>query len=47
MAFGAGRTAEGLAVFRLSIGKVELPGRWLCVDRRFVRLGDAAEVFLG
>jgi hypothetical protein len=29
--------------FRLVINKTELPGRWLCVGRRFVRLGEAAE----
>ena len=29
--------------FRLVIGKVELVGRWLCVGRRFVKLGEAAE----
>jgi hypothetical protein len=31
------------ATFRLVIGKAELEGRWLCVRREFVRLGDAAE----
>jgi hypothetical protein len=30
--------------FRLVVGKVELPGRWLCVGREFVALGEAAEV---
>jgi hypothetical protein len=29
--------------FRLTIGKVELEGRWLCVGRRFLPLGEAAE----
>jgi hypothetical protein len=29
--------------FRLIIRKVELEGRWLCVARQFLRLGDAAE----
>ena len=29
--------------FRLVVNKVELEGRWLCVGREFVRLGDAAE----
>jgi hypothetical protein len=31
------------ATFRLMIDKVELEGRWLCVRREFIRLGDAAE----
>jgi hypothetical protein len=29
--------------FRLVIDKTELPGHWLCVGRRFVQLGEAAE----
>jgi hypothetical protein len=29
--------------FRLVVGKTELPERWLCVGRRFVQLGEAAE----
>jgi hypothetical protein len=29
--------------FRLVVNKVELPGRWICVGRKFVPLGDAAE----
>jgi hypothetical protein len=29
--------------FRLVVNKVELEGRWLCVGRVFVRLGEAAE----
>ena len=29
--------------FRLVVGKVELPGRWICVGREFVPLGEAAE----
>jgi hypothetical protein len=29
--------------FRLVVVVVELEGRWLCVDRRFVLLGQAAE----
>jgi hypothetical protein len=28
---------------RLVVNKTELPGRWLCVGRRFVQLGEAAE----
>ena len=31
--------------FRLVIGKTELAGRWLCVGRRFVQLGEAEEEF--
>jgi hypothetical protein len=30
-------------VFRLVIHKTKLPGRWLCVGRQFVQLGEAAE----
>ena len=29
--------------FRLVLGKVELPGRWICVGREFVHLGEVAE----
>lgn len=25
-----------LAMFRLVLGKAEIPGRWVCVDRQFV-----------
>jgi hypothetical protein len=31
------------ATFRLVIDQVELEGRWVCVGREFVRLGEAAE----
>jgi hypothetical protein len=31
------------ATFRLVIDKSELPGRWLCIGRRFVREDEAAE----
>jgi hypothetical protein len=27
---------QGRTLFRLVVGKAELPGRWLCVSRRFV-----------
>jgi hypothetical protein len=30
---------------RLVVGKVELPGRWLCVGRRFVPFGKSADLF--
>jgi hypothetical protein len=41
---GQVESRRGPAVtFRLTIGKVELEGRWLCVGRRFLPLGDAAE----
>jgi hypothetical protein len=46
MAFPVGQVAhhKGPAVtFRLMIGKVELEGRWLCLGREFIRLGEAAE----
>jgi hypothetical protein len=32
-----------IKTFRLVVGKVERPGRWICVARRFIQLGDAAE----
>jgi hypothetical protein len=31
-------------VFRLVIDKTEPPGRWVCIGRRFVPLGDAGAV---
>jgi hypothetical protein len=31
------------ATFRLVVNKVELPECWMCVGRRFVPLGEAAE----
>jgi hypothetical protein len=46
MAFPTGQVEHrrGAAVtFRLIIRKVELEGRYLCLRREFVRLGDAAE----
>ena len=30
-------------IFRLVLGKVELPRRWICVGREFIQLGEAAE----
>jgi hypothetical protein len=38
MAFPSGGTAEGLALFRLVIGDEEIPGRWVCRARQFVRV---------
>jgi hypothetical protein len=35
--------SEPLSVFKLTIRRVDLKGRWIVIDRRFVRLGDAAE----
>jgi hypothetical protein len=32
-----------LKTYRLVVNKTELPGRWLCLARRFVQLGEAAE----
>jgi hypothetical protein len=29
--------------YRLVVNEVELPGRWLCIGRQFVQLGEAAE----
>jgi hypothetical protein len=31
-----------VATFRLAIGKVEVPGRWICVRRRFERAGEGS-----
>ena len=36
MTFGAVRTAEGRALFRLQVHRADLPGRWVCLNRRFV-----------
>ena len=36
MTFGAVRTAEGRALFRLQVRRADLPGRWVCLNRRFV-----------
>jgi hypothetical protein len=38
MAFPSGGTAEGLALFRLQVHKADLPGRWVCLNRWFVRV---------
>jgi hypothetical protein len=35
MAFEIGRTADGLAVWRLVIHDADIPGRWVIVDREF------------
>jgi hypothetical protein len=45
-AFPAGLVVnrQGPAVaYRLVISKVEIEGRWLCVGREFIRLGEAAK----
>jgi len=36
MTFGAVRMAEGRALFRLQVPRADLPGRWVCLNRRFV-----------
>ena len=36
MTFGAVRTAEGRALIRLQVPRADLPGRWVCLNRRFV-----------
>src|SRR4051812_12721940 len=46
IAFPVGQVAHRrgpAATFRLVVEKAEVEGRWVCVGRRFVRLGDAAE----
>jgi hypothetical protein len=34
---------RSVATWRLVIGKEELPGRWVCIGRRFVEVGDWQE----
>jgi hypothetical protein len=36
MTFGAVRTAECRAMFWLQVHMADLPGRWVCLNRRFV-----------
>lgn len=46
IAYAVGRMADrrgAITVYRLTFGKDELPGRWTCVGRQFVELGEAAE----
>jgi hypothetical protein len=38
MALRIGWAAEGLALFQLAIGSEEIPGRWVCRARQFVRV---------
>jgi hypothetical protein len=35
MAFEVGRTEGGLGLWKLTVGGVEVPGRWVIVDREF------------
>jgi hypothetical protein len=35
MAFGTGRTDDGLALWRIVVHGSEVPGRWVIVDREF------------
>ena len=37
-AFCTGWNAAGLAVWRLTVRTIELPGRWVIVDREFRRV---------
>jgi hypothetical protein len=41
MAFGVGRTDDGMAVWRLTVHGADVPGRWVIVDRRFITLEGA------
>jgi hypothetical protein len=46
IAYAVGRMGDrrgAITVYRLTFGKSELPGRWICVGRQFVELGEAAE----
>ena len=38
MAFGVGRTEDGLAAWRLTVQGTDVPGRWIIVDREFWRV---------
>ena len=41
MAFGTGRTEDGLKVWKLDVHGADVPGRWVIIDRRFVAVeGD-------
>ena len=37
-AFPAGRTAAGLALWKLVVFDVEVAGRWVIVDRHFIKV---------
>jgi hypothetical protein len=46
IAYPAGRVQHGqglVTTFRLVVNRTTLDGRWVCVGRRFVQLGEAAE----
>jgi hypothetical protein len=43
MASSVTATDGGLAIWRLTIGNVRVPGRFVVVDGEFVSLGDAAD----
>ena len=43
--FSIGWTAEGLVVFRLQVYKADLPGRWACLNRWFMRRVSRAGAF--
>jgi hypothetical protein len=34
---------KSVMVWRITIGKEELPGRWVCIGRRFIEVGDWQE----
>jgi hypothetical protein len=40
-AYLAGRDTAGVAVWRLVLGNIELPGRWVVIDREFMLAGPA------
>jgi hypothetical protein len=43
MASQAGRTEDGLALWRLSENGADVPGRWVIVDREFRVTGDSQQ----
>jgi hypothetical protein len=42
-AFDHAWTSSGIAVWRLHVGGVEMPGRWIVTDGEFVEFAEASE----
>jgi hypothetical protein len=40
MALGAGRTDDGIAIWRMTVRGAEVPGRWIVVDWEFWPVGS-------
>jgi hypothetical protein len=41
MAFHAGRSTDGLALWRLKVRGADVPGQWAVIDGQFVERGDS------